>query len=289
VLTVVLGLGAAFFYALSDFLMVRVVRTVPVATALVWLVGVGVLVSVPLALAVDGMPSGGAQLRDVGLAALGGVTYMAALGALFRGLVVGQLSVVSPLSALEGAFAASVAIVLGGWIGGWFALGLPLAVLGGVLAATERSDKTTPRQPSPAHWGAARGAAWAITSAAAGGATILLYGWAADLPPLTCVALSRIASFVVVLTVAGLRGDLQLPLTIRRRVILIGLIDVVAFLSLAAATSKGPVAVAAVTTAQFATFAVILGVAVLKEKPAPLQRLGIAVTLVAVTLLAFSG
>lgn len=287
-LTVVLGLGAAFCYALSDFLMVRVVRTVPVSVALVWLVGIGVVVSVPLALVVDGPPVG-AQSRDLGLAALGGVTYMAALGALFRGLAVGQLSVVSPLSALEGAFAAAVALVLGGWIGGWAAVGLPLAVVGGVLAAAERPGAPAQRGSSRAPWAAAHGATWAILSAAAGGATILVYGWTAGLPPLTAVAMSRTASFIVVLTVAGLRGDLRLPATMRGRVVVIGLIDVAAFVSLAAATSRGPVEVAAVTTAQFATFAVILGFVVLREKPAWIQRVGIAVTLVAVTLLAFAG
>lgn len=292
-LTVALGLAAAFLYAFTDFLMVRIVRSMPVSTALVWLVSAGVVVIVPLALMIDGVPAGEAAWRGLCIAALGGIAYMAALGALFRGLAVGRLSLVSPLNALEGAFAAAVAIALGGWIGGWTAIGLPLAVIGGVLAATERRgrEKATAdsnRQGAAGRWAAARGTGWGLLAAVAGGVTILLYGWASGVPPLTAVAASRVVSLVIVIAVASIKGELRLPAGLRPRVVVIGLLEAAAFVALAAATARGPVAVAAVTTAQFATFAVVLGVIVLKERPALLQSVGIAVTLVAVSVLALS-
>jgi drug/metabolite transporter (DMT)-like permease len=305
-------LTSAFCYALVDLLMMRVVRRVPVATALVWLVGTGVIISMPLALVVDGLPSGAAEMRGLWIAALGGVTYMAALGALFRGLAVGQLSIVSPINALEGAFAALIALVLGEQIGMLAAVGLPLAVIGVVLSSIERAGPAPavvpaggagggPQQSSqvavvPAGggrgvgsgWAAARGAGWALTAAVAGGTTILLYGWAAGLPPLSAVAVGRLVSFLVVLAYAATHDGLHLPRELRSRVVLIGMIDVAAFVALAAATARGPMSVAAVTTAQFATFAVILAAVVLRERPAAQQRVGIAATLAAVTLLALA-
>jgi drug/metabolite transporter (DMT)-like permease len=325
VLTILLGLGSAFCYALVDLLMVKVVRAVPVATAMVWLVGVGVLVSVPLALAVDGVPRGDAEWRGLGIAALGGLTYMAALGALFRGLAVGQLSIVSPLNALEGAFAALVAIVLGERLGGLAAVGLPLAVAGAVLASLVRTPVAAPAvvapvttaqaavvpvggEPTlsalgttgspvessdgggggPGVWAAARGAGWALLAAVAGGTTILIYGWAADLPPLSAVAISRLVSFAIMLSYAATHDGVKLPRRWRRRVLFIGVVDAAAFVALAFATARGPMSIAAVTTAQFATFGVILGAFVLRERPAAQQRAGIVATLAAVTLLALA-
>ncbi len=314
-LTVTLGLTAAFCYALVDLLMVRVVRTVPVALALVWLVGVGALISVPLALFVDGVPSGSAEWRGVGIAAIGGVTYMAALGAMFRGLAVGQLSIMSPITALEGAFAALVAIVLGEQLGGLAAVGLPLAVIGAVLASIVRvsaepavamtsavevaqaeggscganaGTRDEKGGRAPGAWEAARGAGWALLAATAGGTTILIYGWAADLPPFSAVAMSRLVSFLIVLAYAATHQGLALPRVWRPRVVFAGCVELAAFVALAASTARGPVSVAAVTTAQFATFGVILGVLILHERPLLQQRVGILATLVAVTLLALS-
>lgn len=314
-LTILLGLTSALCYALVDLLMMSVVRRVPVATALVWLVGTGVVISVPLAVAVDGLPSGSSEWRGVWIAALGGITYMAALGALFRGLAVGQLTIVSPLNAMEGAFAALIALLLGEHIGMLAAVGLPLAVIGVVLASLEHTASVSPasdsasavvaattvgsgavaelttsglRSGGPNRWAAARGAGWALTAAVAGGTTILLYGWAAGLPPLSAVAVSRLVSLAIVIAYALTHEGLRLPRELRPRVVLIGFLDVAAFVALAMATSRGPLSVAAVTTAQFATFAVILGAVVLHERPAGRQRVGIVATLAAVTLLALA-
>ena len=80
-LTVVLGLGSALGYALHDFLMVKVVRAVAVWTALTWSMGVGVAVLVPLALVINGLPSGSAEWRAVGFATASGICEAAGPGA----------------------------------------------------------------------------------------------------------------------------------------------------------------------------------------------------------------
>jgi len=65
-----------------------------------------------------------------------------------------------------------------------------------------------------------------------------------------------------------------------------GLLEAGGFFLLVAATTRGPVAVAAVLVAQFATFAVVLGMVVNGERPARRQLLGVLVTIVAVSVLA---
>ena len=110
-LTVVLGLGSALGYALHDFLMVKVVRAAAVWTALTWSMGIGLVILLPLALVIDGPPSDAAEWRAVAFATASGVCEAAGLGALLRGLVTGNLSVVTPLASLAGGFVAVIMIV----------------------------------------------------------------------------------------------------------------------------------------------------------------------------------
>ena len=95
-LTVVLGLGSALGYALHDYLMVKVVRATAVWTAMSWSMAVGLVILLPLALVLYGPPSGAAEWRAVAYAMAGGLCEAAALACLLRGLVTGNLSIVTP-------------------------------------------------------------------------------------------------------------------------------------------------------------------------------------------------
>jgi drug/metabolite transporter (DMT)-like permease len=68
-----------------------------------------------------------------------------------------------------------------------------------------------------------------------------------------------------------------------------GLLEAGGLLASAEALALGPVSVAAVLLAQFATFAVILGILVLRERPAQIQITGVVLALIAVSLLAAVG
>src|SRR5512140_3199085 len=105
-ITVVLGLGSALGYVLHDFFMIKVVRAVAIWTAMCWSLGVGLLILLPLALAIDGLPSGTAQWHAALFALAGGLCEAAALACLFRGLVTGNLSIVTPLASLAGGIVA---------------------------------------------------------------------------------------------------------------------------------------------------------------------------------------
>ena len=138
-LTVVLGLGSALGYALHDFLMVKVVRAAAVWTAMSWSMAVGLVIMLPLALALYGPPAGAAEWRAVGFAMAGGLCEAAALACLLRGLVTGNLSIVTPLASLAGGFVAVIAIAGGEPLSTPAMIGLPLAVAGGLLASVEKA------------------------------------------------------------------------------------------------------------------------------------------------------
>ena len=279
-LTVVIGLGAALGYAVHDFLMVKVVRGASVWTALTFVMAVGLAVLLPLALLIDGLPHGEAQWRAVGYAAASGILEALGLGALLKGLVHGRLSVVAPIACLSGGFAALIAIIMGETLPGAVMLGLPLAVVGGALASMEREPGGT-RATRPT-----AGAGWALLCAVLFAGTLILFGAAGALSPLSLAAYGRLTTLVVLVPLALLTGGLRLPREFRPRATVAGVVDAGAFFCLAAAIGLGPVAVASVAVAQSGTMAALLGLIVLREKLSRVQIVGVALTCVAVTLLA---
>ena len=293
-LTVVLGLGSALGYALHDFLMVKVVRAAAVWTALTWSMGVGVVVLLPLALILDGPPSGPAEWRAVAFATASGVCEAAGLGCLLRGLVVGDLSVVTPLASLAGGFVAVVMIVRGETLPALALLGLPLAVAGGLMASIEKTPKEALFGQDESAAGPSRrvrarataGAGWGLLSSALFAVTVLLFVAARDLSPVALAAYGRVGTMVVLVPVALLLAGLRLPAPLAKRAGVAGIFDAAAFVALAAAISIGPVAIASVVASQGGTMAALLGLVFLRERPSRVQFVGVALTCTAVALLA---
>jgi len=305
VLTVVLGLGSALGYAMHDFLMVKVVRAAAVWTALTWSMAVGVVILVPLALVLSGPPSGSAEWRAVAFATASGVCEAAGLGALLRGLVVGNLSVVTPLASLSGGFVAVIMIAQGEPLPAFALVGLPLAVVGGLMASMEKAPKEELFGPdvgaasvgnaasvasgaaAPARrTRATAGAGWALLSSALFSVTVLLFVEAGALHPVALAAYGRLGTMLVLVPAALLLAGLRMPRALVRRSVYAGVFDAAAFVGLAAAISVGPVAIASVTCAQGGTMAAILGLVVLRERLSRVQIAGVALTCVAVALLA---
>ncbi len=282
-LTAVLALSSAFAYSVHDYLMMRVVRATPVLTALFWVQLVGAAVLLPLWLAVDELPAGAAAWRAAGLAALTGPIEILALAFLLKGLSVGKLSIVGPLAALGGGFGAAFAVALGEPVSGLAAVGLPLAVVGAVLASVERGGEDERAVKATA------GAGWALLCALTWGVEPVIIGAATDrLSSLTVLTVGRATSLLVLAPFTALLGGFALQRVFRRRVAASGAIDVAGFAAWIAATALGPVATASVLVAQAGTMSALLGAVVLRERPSRVQVAGIAATVTAVTLLAMS-
>jgi drug/metabolite transporter (DMT)-like permease len=309
-LTVVLGLGSALGYALHDFLMVKVVRAAAVWTAMSWSMAVGLIIMLPLALVLYGPPAGAAEWRAVAFAMGGGLCEAAALACLLRGLVTGNLSIVTPLASLAGGFVAVITIIGGESLSTPAMIGLPLAVAGGLLASVEKApaeeifgadgeqDEATD-DPSPAvavtqsatperRAHGTSGAGWALLSSALFAVVILLLAEASALQPVAIAAYGRLGTMVVLLPVALLLAGLRRPRRLAGRCGVAGVFDAAGFILFAAAIAIGPLAVASVVIAQGGTMAVLLGYLVLHERLSRLQYVGVACTCVACTLLAVS-
>jgi drug/metabolite transporter (DMT)-like permease len=301
VLTVTLALGAALAYAVSDMLVQRVTRGgASVTSTLTWVLATGTAVTVPAALITAGLPHGRAEFIDAGYAAAGGAAYLVAYGSIVRGLRVGNLSLVTPLASLQGAVTAVGAIFLfGEHVTGATAAGLALAVAGGAIAAgapsahvgrasgqTLDADERD-RDVGEHHRRAAAGAGWGLLCALAFGVALLFYGAAQSISPVTAVAVSRIVSLALVLPLA-LHHGVRVPRKLRGTAVLSGALESGAFLLAVVALAVGPLAVASVLVAQYATFAVLLGLVAVHERPSWMQLAGVLCTIVAVSVLALA-
>jgi len=286
-LTVAAGLASAFGYAVHDYLLVRIVRSASLWTALAWVMLVGLVILVPLALIVDGLPSGAAEVRALKFAAASGILEFLGLGALLKGLSTGNLSVVTPLGSLAGGFAAVGAILLGESLAPIAWVGLPLAVIGGLMACVARAPAESAGGGRSTR--ATAGAGWALLSAILFAGTLLFFAQATALPPISLAAVGRASTTIIVIPVALLSGGYMLPRPFRRRAVVAGAVDAGAFVALAAAISLGPVAIASVAVAQAGTCAVIIGLVLMREKLSRVQLVGVALTCVAITMLAAAG
>ncbi len=273
-LTILVGLSSAFSYATSDLLSQRVTRAARALTQVAWVLITGALIIVPIALLVDGLPAGGAQWRAAGAAALAGVAYFGAFLCLLRALHSGDLGLVSALNALQGAYAAVVFVFLGQRITPLLSVALVLCAAGAVLASIEGRART------------AKGVPWAVASGLLFACVMVLYSYAHAISWLSQAAISRSVSALIAVPAALLTGGFALPRALRATSVGAGVLELCGLMCFTIALAMGPLTVAAITTTQFGTFAVILGVALLHERPRRHQWAGLACTLVGVTLLA---
>jgi drug/metabolite transporter (DMT)-like permease len=274
VLTVLAGLTSSFSYATSDVLSQGVTRGTRALTQVVWVLMTGVVIVVPIALLVDGLPHGSAQWRAACLAALAGVIYVGAFYCLLRGLRVGDLGLVSALNSLQGAYVAIAVILLGQAVTPLLGAALALCVVGAVLTSVEGRAKTT------------KGAPWALASGVLFACVMLCYAYAGDISWLSVSAISRSISLLVAVPLALLSGGFAMPKALRVRSVGAGVLELCGVMLVTIAFSLGPATVAGVTTMQFGTFAVLLGYFLLHERPKPQQWAGVVCTIAGVSLLA---
>jgi len=272
VLTLLTGLLASLSYASSDMFSQRVTRETRPLTQMVWVLVTGVVVVLPIALLVDGLPGAG-EWRGAGLAALAGALYFGALFCLLHGLQIGDLGLVSALTSLQGAYVAVVVILLGVTVTPLVGVALVLCAGGAVLTSFEGRAKST------------KGAPWALAAGVLFAGVMLCYAYG-DIGWLSQSAISRTVSLAITLPLALLSGGLAVPKSMRVRAVGAGLLELGGVMLLTIAFALGPPTVAGVTTTQFGTFAVILGFVLLHERPKPNQWAGIVCTIVGVSLLA---
>jgi drug/metabolite transporter (DMT)-like permease len=272
-MTVGLGLLAAVAWAFVNLWLVSLSRRVDVATTTLAVLATSTIVTLPVALVLEGLPGPHARAQ-LPAAFAAGLLELAGFGCYLIAVRRGTLAVVAPLVGLEGGVAALVAIAGGEHVGAAVAAGIVLAVVGTSLSCAGRGERRV------------QGAGWAIVAGGLFGMMFVMYGQADPLDPFTAVTAARLAALVVLVPFVLRRGVVRVSRPDLWRLSAVGALDAVAFCAFAAAAARGPVSVASVCGAQFSTLSVILSVLLLRERPARVQIAGIVLTLTGTTLLA---
>ncbi len=269
--TILLGLTAAVCWGAPDVWLAQATRNLGAFPVAFGAILIGLAVIAPAAPFVD-LPHW--SVRGVLLALLVGT--LTALGYLvgFTAFRHGAVSIVAPIIACEGAVAAAISIAAGETVGASIVTFLALAVVGVVLAAMGEG-------------GGRKGVLPAALAACIWGVILVLSAPVSDeLGVYWGFLLVRASALVVLLPLAIPRGVTMRWRADAWRVAAWGVGDSLAYLSFVAAAHRGPVSVASVLAAQFATVAVVVATVFFGERPRARQLVGVGLVIVAVSAIA---
>jgi len=217
-----------------------------------------------LAVSGNSLPSGTAALSAVA-AGIGGCF---GLGALYRGMAVGAMGIVAPVSAVSAVIPFTVGVVSGERPGALQLAGI-LVALGGVALAS--------REPAERGGGRAAGVGLALVAALGFGLYFVFLDRAADESVPWAVATARGTSSLVAVAVAlGVGASLRPGRTHLPALVAVGLCDVGANVLFGLASTRGFLSVVAVLASLYPIVTVGLAALLLHERIAPSQRAGVA-------------
>jgi drug/metabolite transporter (DMT)-like permease len=271
-----LALGGALFWGVGDFLGGLATRRAAVLTVLAASQAIGLAgVLVWVWITADPFPGAQALLP----AALAGVVGVIGLGALYRGLAVGAMGIVAPISAASPVvplgFDAAQGIVPGALQ--WLGVGLVLAG----IAVVSREPAGTGRR-------LAHGAGLAGVAALGFGLFVVGLDAGADESAPWAVAAARSASVTLVVAAAALvtRTSLRPAAGLLPILVAVGVFDTGANVFVAFAATKGAAGIVAVLSALYPIVTVALARVVLGERLSAARRVGGGVALAGAALVA---
>ncbi len=200
-------------------------------------------------------------------AAAAGIAGVIGLGALYRGLAVGAMGIVAPISAASPLVPLAVDAFHGLTPAALQWLGIALALAGIVTLSREPSADGSQR--------VAAGAGLAVVAALGFGLFVVGIDAGADESAPWAVVAARSASVGLVVIVALLSStSLRPPRTLLPMLVAIGVFDTGANVLIAAATTHGAAGIVAVLSALYPVVTVVLARIVLQERLSTSRRVG---------------
>ena len=283
-LTILLAVAAAGLFGGADFMAGFASRRTPAVVVSSLTYAAGLLVVGAVALASSPMVLTGNDLTWSLVSSATGVVGVVTLYAAFG---TGRLSIVAPLTAgLAAAGPAVFDLVRGSRLSATALLGLLLAIVAVVVVSVGHSQEERHDMPT-------RAIALAVVSGSAFAVSIVaisLVGRSAGLAPLL---IQRTMGVVVMTPIALVllfgpraRADRRPSRATVGIAVVAGLVDAAATMSLLAAIRSGPLAVAAVIGGLYPVSTILLAYFFLHERLHGKERIGVALALAAVILVA---
>jgi drug/metabolite transporter (DMT)-like permease len=274
VTAIALALAASISWGLGDFLGGLKSRSLHVLTvlALSQVVGFAAVLLWPVVSGEE--PPGPAALSLAVVAGLGGCL---GLGALYRGMAVGAMGIVAPISAVAAAIPFTVGVVSGERPSALQVAGILLALAGVALAS---------REPAERGGGVSAGVGLALLAAVGFGLYFVFLDRAAEESVPWAVTTARGTSSLVAIAVAFAVGvSLRPGLPHAPALVAIGLCDVAANVLFGLASTRGYLSVVAVLASLYPIVTVGLAALLLHERIARAQRFGVAGALAGAALI----
>jgi drug/metabolite transporter (DMT)-like permease len=275
-LGIALGLASSVAWGISDFLGGLQTRRISALSVLLVSQPVGLVLALAVALTAGGDALGA---REAAIAAGAGAAVVIALGAFYRAMALGSISVVATIGALGVLVPVLAGIARGDRPAAIQALGALAGITGVVLVAREQDPE----------WRAAGRASVGLAAVAALGFGTFLLGLDAasgEQPAWTIVAARSGGVAMLLLTAALLRPSMRIDRGLLPVLVTIGCFDVLANSLFALATNHGLLSLVAVAGSLYSAVTVLLARVVLRERLAPSQRLGVVIALLGVALIA---
>lgn len=280
---IALALSCSVFWGLADFLGGLKSRTFPVAVVL----GAMYLSSLTVMAIFSGVRGVGPPETSAVAASLGaGLVGILGLTAFYRALAIGTMSIVAPIAATGVALPVLVGIATGDRPGVLRSIGLAAAVVGIVLAS--REDDGGPVDAEQQR----QSAVLAVLAGLGFGSYFVLANIGSDGDIAWALLLSRVAAapFVVGFALVALRRGGRRPRGWEIWTLMgIGMLDLVANLAFNYATTIGELSTVAVGSSLYPVMTVFMAAFVLGERIRGIQRIGVAVALVAVIMISAGG
>ena len=275
-IAVALALGAAVAWGAADFL--GGLKSRSIATIVV--VGFGqatglVLVAAFVAAQGDGPP----EARFFVYAALAGLAGAIGIGALYRGLAVGAMSIVAPITATGAVIPIVVGVATGERPSGVQGAGLALALGGVMLAARQQGGESLRGR-------VAAGVGLALLAALGIGSFLVALDAASEGGVAWALLVQRSVCLGLVLAVAVLlRTDFRFSRADLTPMVAIGALDMAANALFAVASTRGLVSVVSVVASLYPVTTVLLARLLLRERIAAAQQVGVVAALSGVVLI----
>jgi drug/metabolite transporter (DMT)-like permease len=260
---VLLALGASACWGVSDFLGGLKTRSLNVVTVLAVSQPAGLVLLAVVVLARFEHPPGGWWVLWAVLGGLGGAI---GIGALYRGLAVGAMGIVAPITSTSPLIPLTVGLARGERPSSLQLAGIAVALVGVAVAGWEPGREG-------ARGRAAAGAGLALTAAVFFGTSQVALEAASNEDPYWATLVLKFAMCALVFAAVLWRRPPH-PGNVWPTLVLIGLLDSLATIRFAVATTKGLFSVVAVLAALYPVGVAILARVVLGERLTPVQRGG---------------
>ena len=270
-----LALGASLSWGVSDYLGGVKSRVVPLLTLIAVSQVTGLVLLGGIAVAFHAYPNGKTTLY----AALAGSAGVIALAAFYRGMAIGRISIVAPISATGVVIPVAVGLARGERPGGVALAGIAFALAGVVLASAEN-------HPERGRSLAAE-VPMALAAALGFGVFFLFLAKASEHHhALAATFVLRLTTVpLVLLALLLLRQPLRIPPRNFHWLVIVGVLDSGANTLYALATDHGLLSLVSVLSSLYPLTTVLLAQALLREHVSRHQKVGVIAALAGIALI----